>query len=468
MPPASAESGVALALRRDARLRAGQRAVLAGAIAASLGSLLFGFDTVVISGTNDALQKVFQLSHFWRGFTVAMALIGTIVGVCAAGKLADAVGRKNTLLLVAACYFVSALACFFVQSWWELLAARFIGGLAIGGTSVVTPMYIAEISPPRLRGRLVMINQLAIVLGIFFCFISNYVIACHYSFEVAWRWMFGVLAFPSIVFFLSIFWILESPRSLVKRGRLADARRSLGRLGEADVEGELAAIQASLADRPGHVQEQLFRHPHGRPLLLCFAVAVFNQLTGINAILYYTPEIFSKAGAGAKESLLQSIAIGGTLLLFTIVAMFVIDRFGRRILLLIGSVGMTLCLALVAAAFATAQGGSPAHPRLVLAGLIGSIAFFAMSQGAVTFVFISEVFPNAVRAKGQAFGTLVHWVMDTTVTWTFPVLAALSVAGVFGFFAVMMVLQFVFVWKIMPETKGAALEDLEKRLAGVD
>ena len=188
------------------------------------------------------------------------------------------------------------------RSWWELLAARFIGGLAIGGTSVVTPMYIAEISPPRLRGRLVMINQLNIVLGIFLCFISNYVIACHYSFEVAWRWMLGVLAFPSVVFFLSIFWILESPRSLVKRGRLADARRSLGRLGEDDVEGELAAIQASLADRPGHVQERLFRRPHWRPLLLCFAVAVFNQLTGINAILYYTPEIFSKAGAGAKAS----------------------------------------------------------------------------------------------------------------------------------------------------------------------
>ncbi len=327
-------------------------------------------------------------------------------------------------------------------------------------------MYIAEISPPRLRGRLVMINQLNIVLGIFLCYISNYLIACHYPFEVAWRWMLGMLAFPSLIFFLSILGILESPRSLAKRGRLADAKKVLQRLGEEDADGALAAIQASLADRPGHAQERLFRDPHWRPLLLCFAMAVFNQLTGINAILYYTPKIFASAGVGAEASLRQSIAIGGTLLLFTIVAMFIIDRFGRRILLLIGSVGMTLCLALVAGAFAAGH-GALGHPRLVLAGLIGSIAFFAMSQGAVMFVFISEVFPNAVRAKGQTFGTLVHWVMDTTVTWTFPKLAALSVAGVFGFFAVMMVLQFVFVWKIMPETKGAALEDLEKRLAGV-
>ena len=440
--------------------------MLLGAIAASLGALLFGFDTVVISGTNDALQTVFQLSDFWLGFTVAIALIGTIAGVGAAGRLADTVGRKNTLLLVAACYFISAFACFFVQSWWELLAARFVSGLAIGGTSVVTPMYIAEISPPRLRGRLVMINQLAIVLGIFLCFISNYFVACHYSFHDAWRWMLGILAFPSVVFFLSILWISESPRSLVKRGLLADARRSLERLGEEDVDGALAAIRASLEDRPGHAQARLFRRPHGRPVLLCFAMAVFNQLTGINAILYYTPKIFSKAGVGAEASLLQSIAIGGTLLAFTIVAMFIIDRFGRRILLLIGSVGMALCLALVAGAFAAGQHGAPGHPRLVLAGLIGSIAFFAMSQGAVMFVFISEVFPNAVRAKGQTFGTLVHWIMDMLVSWTFPVAAAVSVAGVFGFFAVMMVLQFVFAWRIMPETKGVALEDLEKRLAG--
>ncbi len=465
MPPASADTSSDPGLRLRVRPRTGHRAVLAGAMAASLGSLLFGFDTVVISGTNDALQRVFELSNFWRGFTVAIALIGTIVGVCAVGKLADVIGRKNTLFLVAACYFVSAFACFFVEWWWELLAARFVAGLAIGGTSVVTPMYIAEISPPRLRGRLVMINQLNIVLGIFLCYISNYLIACHYSFEVAWRWMLGMLAFPSVIFFLSILGILESPRSLVKRGRLADAKKVLERLGEEDVDGELAAIRASLADRPGHAQERLFRHPHWRPVLLCFAVAVFNQLTGINAILYYTPEIFSKAGVGAEASLLQSILIGGTLVVFTIVAMFIIDRFGRRILLLIGSVGMTACLTLVAGAFAARSDGSLANQQLVLAGLIGSIAFFAMSQGAVMFVFISEVFPNAVRAKGQAFGTLVHWVMDTTVTWTFPVVAAVSVADVFGFFAVMMVLQFVFVWQIMPETKGAALEDIEKRLA---
>ena len=348
--------------------------------------------------------------------------------------------------MVAACYFISAFACFFVQQWWELLAARFIGGLAIGGTSVVTPMYIAEISPPRLRGRLVMINQLAIVLGIFFCFISNYVIACHYSFEVAWRWMFGVLAFPSIVFFLSIFWILESPRSLVKRGRLADAK---GR------SGGWAKRTSTAPWRPSRR-----RSPIGRDTRKsnCFGILTGDPCCCPSPWPSSTNSPASTPSCTIPRRFQQGRRRGERVpaaihrhrrhaAAFTIVAMFVIDRFGRRILLLIGSLGMTACLALVAGAFATAQHGTLGHPRLVLAGLIGSIAFFAMSQGAVMFVFISEVFPNAVRAKGQAFGTLVHWIMDMTGDVDLPGTAALSVAGVFGFFAVMMVLQFVFVWR---------------------
>ncbi len=447
------------------KIRTGRGAVIGSAIIAALGGLLFGFDTAVISGTTEALQKVFGLNSFWLGFTVAIALIGTIAGSLIIGKPSDVFGRKNALFVLAICFLVSSLGCGLAQSWWQLLIARFLGGLAIGGASVVAPMYIAEISPPHLRGRLVMINQLNIVVGILLSYVSNYMVASYFDFDVAWRWMLGLLAIPSAVFFLLIFKIPESPRNLVKRGRSSDARKVLERLGEEDVDGELAAIQASLADQPEHRQERLFQAAYRRPVFLTCAIAIFSQLTGINAILYYAPKIFSIAGASHDSSLLQSIIIGGTLLLFTIVAMFVIDRFGRRILMLIGSVGMTACLAMVAGAFSNSAEGSGG---LVLVAMIGFIAFFALSQGAVMFVFISEIFPNAVRAKGQAWGTFIHWSAAAAVSWTFPVVADVSVAGMFGFFALMMVLQFFFAWKIMPETKGTALEDIEKRLALAD
>ena len=226
---------------------------------AALGGLLFGFDTAVISGTNEALQKVFDLDSFWLGFTVAVAMIGTIVGSLAIGKPSDVFGRKNALFALAVCYFVSALGCGLARNWWEFLAARFLGGLAIGGASVVTPMYIAEISPPHLRGRLVMVNQLNIVIGVLLSYVSNYLIAQYFEFDVAWRWMLGLLALPSAIFFFLIFSIPESPRSLVKSGRSAEARRCSSDSAIEDVERELAAIQASLADRPGHVQERLFQ-----------------------------------------------------------------------------------------------------------------------------------------------------------------------------------------------------------------
>ena len=306
-----------------------------------------------------------------------------------------------------------------------------------------------------------MVNQLNIVVGILLSYVSNYMVASYFDFEVAWRWMLGLLAIPSAMFFLLIFKIPESPRNLVKRGRSPDAREVLKRLGEKDVDDELAAIEASLADQPEHRQERLLQAAYRRPVLLTFIIAIFSQLTGINAILYYAPKIFSMAGASQESSLLQSIIIGGTLFLFTIVAMFIIDRFGRRILMLIGSVGTAVCLTIVAAAFYDKGDG---HGWVVLAAMIGFIAFFASSQGAVIFVFISEIFPNAVRAKGQSWGTSIHWVSAAVVSWTFPVVAEVSVVGMFAFFACMMVLQFFFVWKIMPETKGIALEDLNKQL----
>lgn len=437
------------------------RVVIAGTLIAALGGLLFGFDTAVISGTNEALQKVFNLNSFWLGFTVAIAMIGTIIGSIGVGKPSDRFGRKPVLFVVAAGFFLSSLGCGLARTWPQFLLARLLGGLVIGGASVVTPMYIAEISPPRLRGRLVMVNQLNIVLGVLLSYVSNYVIAQYFEFDVAWRWMLGLLALPSAAFFLLILGVPESPRSLVKRGRSADARKVLEVLGDRDVDNELAAIQASLADRPGHVQERLFRRSYGRLVFLACAMAVFNQLTGINAILYYAPTIFRIAGALRDSALLQSIAMGGTLLLFTIVAMFVIDRFGRRVLLLMGSVGMAACLCLLAGAFAN---GPNISGRVVLGALIGAIAFFALSQGAVMFVFISEIFPNAVRAKGQALGTFVHWTTAALVTWSFPVVAKHYVAGAFGFFGLMMVLQFFFVWRILPETRNTSLEDVGKQL----
>ena len=248
--------------------RPGRGVVVGGAMVAALGGLLFGFDTAVISGTNEALQKVFGLDSFWLGFTVAIAMIGTIVGSFAIGKPSDLLGRKKVLFALAIGFFVSSLGCGLARTWPEFVIARFIGGLVIGGASMVTPMYIAEISPPHLRGRLVMVNQLNIVVGVLLSYVSNYLIAQHFEFDVAWRWMLGLLAAPSAAFFLLIFTVPESPRSLVKRGRSAEARRVLERLGGAEAERELAAIQASLADRPGHVQDRLFRSPHWRPVFL--------------------------------------------------------------------------------------------------------------------------------------------------------------------------------------------------------
>lgn len=444
--------------------RKGFGAVVHGSVVAALGGLLFGFDTAVISGTTDALKSIFHLNSFWLGFTVAVALIGTVIGACTTGKPADLLGRKKTLSVLAVLYFVSAVGCAIAPSWTILLAARFIGGLAVGGASVVSPMYIAEISPSRWRGCLVAMSQLNIVIGILLSYISNYIMAQYVSFETAWRWMLGVEAIPAAVFFLLIFGIMESPRWLVSAGRSEEARRVLARLGEPDVDGELRDIQESLSDLPDHRQDRLFQRRYAKLIFLAMAIASFNQLSGINAVMYYAPKIFGMAGAAQNSALLQSIIIGGVLLIFTVAAMAVIDWFGRRALLLIGSVGMIFCLGLVAKTFAEGNGSGGGVG--VLAGLIGYIAFFAFSQVTVIWVFISEIFPNAVRAKGQALGSFTHWFMAAAVSWMFPVVAEISGAWAFGFFALMMIMQLLFVWKIVPETKGGTLEDIEVRLAG--
>jgi SP family xylose:H+ symportor-like MFS transporter len=444
----------------------GRGTVIYGAVVAALGGLLFGFDTAVISGAEGQLKELYHLDAFSHGFTVAIALIGTIIGSFSVGKPADRFGRRKVLFTLAILYFVSALGCALANSWLLFLISRLIGGLAIGAASVVAPMYIAEISPGHLRGRLVAVNQLNVVLGILLSFISNYLIAQWVSDQTAWRWMLGIVAVPSAIFFFLIFGIPESPRWLVRAGRLEEARAVLKRLGEADPDRELGDIQRSLTIQPGGAQEALFQRRYARSVLLAFAIAMFNQLSGINALMYYAPRIFSMAGAEAGSALLQSIAVGGTNLLFTVLALFVIDRFGRRVLMLAGSVGYVLSLGTTAWAFYHYSSSfTSTGSRIVLASLLLFIASHAFGQGAVIWVFISEIFPNSVRAKGQAFGSFTHWFMAAAVSWTFPIIAQASGGTAFAFFAVMMFLQLLWVVKVMPETRGGTLEQIEQRLA---
>ena len=438
-----------------------RRTVFFSTIVAALGGLLFGFDTAVISGTTEALESVFGLDEFWLGFTVASALIGTIVGAFGAGIPADRYGRNRVLIVLAVFYFVSALGSAMADNWIAFLLYRFLGGLAVGGSSVVAPMYIAEIAPARLRGRLVAVSQLNVVTGILLAFFSNYVVAQIIADATAWRWMFGVEAAPAALFFALLFFIPQSPRWLVKRGRLGEARAVLERLGKVEIDNEMAEIVASLKGEVGQTGSKLLQRRYTLPILLAWGLAMFNQLSGINALMYYAPRIFGLAGAGVDDALLQSVAVGGTNLLFTISAFFIIDRFGRRPLMIVGSAGTAACLGLVAWAFFVG-GDNMGTP--VLIGLLGFIAFFALSQGAVIWVFLSEIFPNRVRSKGQSLGSFTHWFMAAAVSWTFPVVAEASGGFAFAFFSAMMVLQLFFAVKVMPETKGLSLEELEVKL----
>lgn len=436
------------------------RTVVFSTLVAALGGLLFGFDTAVISGTTESLESVFGLSEFWLGFAVASALIGTIIGALAAGKPAEVLGRRRVLFVLALLFLVSAVGSALAGTLASFAVFRFVGGLGVGAASVVAPMYIAEIAPARLRGRLVAVNQLNVVVGILLAFVSNYLLAQVIAGPVAWRWMLGVEAVPAALFFGLLFGIPESPRWLMRQERRDDARRVLEALGEPDVEGELEKIAASVRLEGTRRSEPLFQARYTRPILLAWAVAMLNQLSGVNALMYYAPRIFQMAGAAASDALLQATAIGGTNLVFTIVALFLIDRFGRRPLLIAGGLGAAASLGTTAWGFYAGAGAG----HLVLLGLLGFIASHAIGQGAVIWVFLSEIFPNRVRAKGQALGSFTHWAMAAVVSWSFPVLAAAAGGHAFTLFAAMMLLQAVFAWKLMPETRGVSLEELEVRL----
>ena len=428
-------------------------------IVAALGGLLFGFDTAVIAGTTSQLRELFDLSPLTLGLTVSMALWGTVIGSMLAGIPGDRIGRRDSLRIMALLFFVSAAGCAVAWDWQWLMAFRFIGGLGVGGASVLGPMYIAEISPAPWRGRLVGFFQFNIVFGILVAYFSNYAIG-QFGFAAAeWRWKLGVEAAPAALFFIALYGIPRSPRWLVKQGRIDAARDVLVSIGEPDVNNELNDIVESIDAEHGHASETLFQAKYKLPILLAVSIAVFNQLSGINGILYYLNDIFASAGFSKVSSDLQSVAVGATNLLFTVIAMSVIDKIGRKTLLLIGSVGTAVCLSGVAFVFLTSS-----HEELLVWFLVGYIAFFGLSQGAVIWVFISEVFPNRVRASGQSLGSFTHWIMNALVSGIFPIMAATSGGYPFVFFALMMVVQFFVVLRFYPETKGITLEQMQRKL----
>ena len=433
--------------------------LLRSTIVAALGGLLFGFDTAVIAGATKALSDVFSLTPGSLGLTVSSALWGTILDAMFGGIPGDRYGRRDSLRILAVLYLISALGCAFAWDWYSFVFARFIGGLAIGGSSVLGPMYIAEIAPAKWRGRLVGLFQFNIVFGILMAYFSNYVIGLMGFGDAEWRWKLGIAAVPSALFLAMLFGIPRSPRWLVKMRRVDEARDVLRLTGEPNFEQELKDIVESIDAEHGLASEPLFSRKYRFPVFLAVSIGMFNQLSGINAILYYLNDIFQQAGFDKVSGDLQAVAIGFTNLIFTIVAMSVIDRLGRKTLLLVGSVGTAVSLAGVAWIFAS---GKNQHMLVWL--LVGFIAFFAFSQGAVIWVYLSEVFPNRVRAKGQSLGSFTHWMMNAIISGVFPVVAATSGAGPFILFSSMMVVQFFVVLLFYPETKNLTLEEMQKKL----
>jgi len=424
---------------------------------ASLGGVLFGFETAVISGAEKNIQQLWTLNSFWQGFTVSASLIGTVIGAMVASIPAQQFGRKKVLIVVALAYLCSAVGCALSYTWLLFILFRFIGGLAVGVSSVVGPIYISEIAPAERRGRLTASFQFMIVLGIFIAYLTNFLFVG--LGDEAWRWMLGIMVVPSVLFFCLLQLVPESPRWLAINGYNDKAHAVFRKLGEEEAMNSV--LQADQVGKGAH--DRLFQKKYLKPILYAVILAMFNQLSGINAILYYAPRIFELAGFDQKLAYLQPVFIGGANLLFTCLAMFFIDKFGRKRLLLIGSLGMFVFLGLVAHAFS--QGIAAASSVLIY--LIGFIAFFAFSQGAVIWVFISEIFPNSVRSQGSSLGSFTHWIMAAVISWLFPIIAEGSPNGgyySFIFYSLMMAVSFFFIWRFMPETKGKSLEEIQEAL----
>ena len=432
--------------------------LLKASIVGALGGLLFGFDTAVIAGTTHSLQQVFNLSDWSLGITVSIALWGTVVGALTAGLIGQRLGGRNALRLMAVLYIVSSLGCAFAWNWPALVIFRFIGGLGIGGSSVLAPVYIAELAPASIRGRLVGMFQINVVLGILLAYFSNYCIARLGMGALEWRWQLGVAAAPAFLFLVMLFAIPQSPRWLATQHRIDEARSVLTLLRASNFEEELKEIVDSIHLERSQGSEPLFQRKFRYPIFVAITTGVFNQLSGINAILYYLPFIFMAAGFSKLSGDLQAVAIGAMNLFATLLAMTFIDKLGRKVLLLVGSAGTALCLAGVAMIFFTQR-----NQDWLVWILVGYIFFFA-PLGAVVWVYIGEIFPNTVRSKGQALGSSSHWVMNAIISALFPVVAKTSGAYPFVFFAAMMVVQFFMVSLFYPETKGFTLEEMQHRL----
>ena len=439
------------------------------AIVAALAGFIFGFDTVVISGANQPIQDLWHTSPLFHGFFImSMALWGTVLGSIFGGIPTEKYGRKKVLLWIGILFAISAFGSAFATDPYSFSFFRFIGGVGIGVSSVVAPTYISEISTAATRGKLTAMYQFNIVFGILIAFLSNYFLQ-GVGGDNDWRWMLGVLAVPAVIYTVMVTGVPESPRWLIsKKNDLDAAKKIMASIGVEDIEAEVAAvIKSNQHETMAPNASQFFNSKHSKIIWLAFFIAFFNQLSGINFILYYAPEILSRIGLAAKESLLNSIAIGGTNLLFTFVGLYLIDRLGRKTLMIIGSIGYIISLSMVAYAFNT-----QASPTFLMLFLLLFIASHAVGQGAVIWVFISEIFPNKIRAMGQSFGASVHWVFAAIITLVTPVFLN-ETDGVlkdkpwiiFAFLAGMMVLQLIWVLTKMPETKGVSLEELEKKLS---
>ncbi len=432
------------------------------ALTSALAGFLFGFDTVVISGAEQTIEKLWGLDTFTHGLAIGSALWGTVLGSLVGGWPTERFGRKNTLLVLGVLYFVSAVWCAVAPDVYHLMIARFIGGIAIGVSTVAAPLYISEIAPPKSRGWMTGMFQFNIVFGILVAFASNWLVERVVA-EHAWRWMLGIVAVPSLLYTVMAFGIPESPRWLLRRGHrergIDTLRRINPTLSVVEVEALAAEIEGASQSETGGGLRGFFTKRLRVPILLAFLIAFFNQLSGINAVLYFAPRIFKLTGLGDQAALLQSVGIGVTNLIFTFVGLWLIDRLGRRTLLYIGSFGYIASLGLCAWAFFTES------YAVVPYCIFAFIAAHAIGQGAVIWVFISEIFPNQHRATGQALGSFTHWIFAALLASFFPaMMAAFPPGAVFAFFAVMMVLQLVWVATMVPETKGVPLEQVEHKL----
>ncbi len=442
--------------------------VIRSAIVASLGGLIFGFDTAVISGTTESLKEVFHLDDAGLGWTVGIALLGTILGALIAGKPADKFGRKPTLFAIGILYVIGALGTALTSNLVAFDIFRFLGGIGVGAASVCAPIYTAEVSPPAVRGRLVGLVQFNIVFGILLAYLSNYIIVSTMSADVAWRWMFGVMALPAAIFLALLFTVPETPRWLMSVGRDAEGEEVARRLATTDAEADqvIHDIHSALNAAENAPNVPFFTRGHAKVILLAFTIAMFNQLSGINAVLYYAPEVMRQAGAATNTAFLMSVGVGAMNLVATMAALTVIDKIGRRKLMLVGSIGYIVSLGFLSwVMFYYAGHYDATSSWLVLAGLMVFIAAHAFGQGAVIWVFISEIFPNRIRGRGQALGSLTHWVFAWITSTAFPAVIAVLGGGVaFGIFAVCMVAQLIWVIRVMPETKGVPLEEMEHKL----